>query len=146
MPGLGKEGVEHKAGGGKVAGRKQTRKPGIYRFETAMGKMSDCQDRDPQLIPQVSIAAHAEGLDGLVGTTVSEKANDEKANYVLLFQPQPTANLTGVRMMDQSKSVAVRPSETRGFFRFTPRPRKGKKKNKAGRHAWARRGEQRWLV
>ena len=38
MPGPGKEGVELKAGGGKVAGRKQTRKPGIYRVETAMGE------------------------------------------------------------------------------------------------------------
>ena len=99
----------------------------------------------------MSIAAHAEGLDGLVGTTTNDKANDKKANdkkanYVLLFQPQATANLRGVRIMDQSKPVAVRPSETRGFFRFTPRPRKGKKKNKSGRHAWARRGEQRWLV
>ena len=74
MPGPGKEGVELKAGGGKVAGRKQTRKPGIYRFETAMGKMSDCQVKGPQLIPQVSIAAHAEGLDGLVGTTTNKKA------------------------------------------------------------------------
>ena len=136
MPGLGKEGVELKAGGGKVAGRKQTRKPGIYRFETAMGEIADCQDRDPQPIPQVSIDAHAEDLDGLVGTTVNEKATD-----LLLFQPQPKANLTGVRMMGQSKSVAVRPSETHGFFRFTPRPRNGKKKNKSGRTAWARRGE-----
>ena len=92
----------------------------------------------------MSIYAHAEGLDGLVGTTINEKASDEKENPVLLFQPQPTANLTGDRMMDQSKSVAVRPNETRGFFRFTTRPRKGKK-NKAGRHAWERRGEQRWL-
>ena len=84
----------------------------------------------------MSIAAHAEGLDGLVGTTTNKKAtdkkaNDKKANPVLLFQPQATADLTGVRIMDQSKPVDVRPNETRGFFRFTPKPRNGKKKNKS---------------
>ena len=103
-----------------------------------MKKMADCQDKDPQLIPKVSIDAHAEGLDGLVGPTISKKAND-----TLLFQPQTTANLTGIGMIDQSESVDARPSGKRSLFRSPPKPRKSKaKKKKSGRPAWARRGEQ----
>ena len=41
-----------------------------------MEKMADCQDKDPQLIPKVTIDAHAEGLEGLVGPTINKKAND----------------------------------------------------------------------
>ena len=138
---LEKERVELKSIGVKVEGRAQSCKPRIYRIDTDMEKMADCQDKDPQLIPKVSIDAHAEGLDGLVGPSISKKAND-----TLLFQPQTTANLTGVRMLGQSEAVDVRPSETRGFFRSPPKPRKSKaRKKKSGRPAWGRRGEQRGL-
>ena len=47
-----KVGVELKAAGAKVAGRKETRKPHIDRIETDMGKMAVCQDQYP--------AAHAQ--------------------------------------------------------------------------------------
>ena len=86
---LEKERVELKAAGVKVAGRRQTCKPRIYRpdlspgsiariycIDTDMEKMADCQDKDPQLIPKVTIDAHAEGLEGLVGPTINKKAND----------------------------------------------------------------------
>ena len=73
---LEKERVELKAAGVKVAGRKQTCKLRIYRIDTDMEKMADCQDKDPQLIPKVTIDAHAEGLEGLVGPTINKKAND----------------------------------------------------------------------
>ncbi len=63
-----KEGVELKAAGAKVAGRKQTSKARVGRIETAVGEIADCQDRDPQLIPQVSIDAHPAGPDGLALT------------------------------------------------------------------------------
>ena len=106
-----------------------------------MKKMADCQDKDPQLIPKVSIDAHAEGLDGLVGSTTSKAKND-----TLLFQPRTTANLTGMRTIDQSESVDVRPSGKRRFFGSAPKPRKTRaRKKKSGRPAWARRGEQREL-
>ena len=138
---LEKERVELKAAGVKVAGRAQSCKPRIYRIGMDMEKMADCQDKDPQLIPKVSIDAHAEGLDGLVGPSINHKAND-----TLLFQPQTTANLTGIRMLDQSEPVDVRPSEERSFFRSPPKPRKSKsRKKKSARPAWGRRGEQRGL-
>ena len=60
-----KEGVELQAASMKVAGRKQTSKPGVWRIEIAVREIADCQDRDPQLIPQVSIDAHPAGPDGL---------------------------------------------------------------------------------
>ena len=93
-------------------------------------------------MPKVSIDAHAAGLDVLVGLTTNKKAND-----VLLFQPQPAANLTGVGMMGRSKSVTVCSGEIRGLFRSPPKPRKSKKKS--SRPAWTGRGERRgdfkWL-
>ena len=101
-----------------------------------MKKMADCQDKDPQLIPKVSIDAHAEGLDGLVGPTISKKAND-----TLLFQPQTTANLTGMRTVDQSESVDARPSGKRSLFRSAPKPRKTRaRKKKSGRPGGASSG------
>ena len=60
-----KEGVELKAAGGKVAVHRQTSKPRVWRIETAVREIADCQDRDPQANPLVSIDAHTEGLDGL---------------------------------------------------------------------------------
>ena len=100
--------------------------------------MADCQDKDPQLIPKVSIDAHAEGLDGLVGPTISKAKND-----TILLQPRTTANLTGMRTIDQSESVDARPSGKRSFFRSAPKSRKTRaRKKKSGRPAWARRGEQ----
>ena len=122
----------------KVEGRAQTCRPRIYRLDTDVKKMADCQDKDPQLIPKFSIDAHAEGLDGLVGPTISKKANDTH-----LFQPQTTANLTGIRTIDRSESVDARPSGKRSFFRSAPKSRKTRaRKKKSGRPAWARRGEQ----
>ena len=46
-----KEVVELKAAGGKVAGRKQTRKPRTCRIETDTGEKADCQDQEPQANP-----------------------------------------------------------------------------------------------
>ena len=65
--------MKPKAQGIAVEERARTCKPRIYRIDTDMKKMADCQDKDPQLIPKVSIDAHAEGLDGLVGPTISKK-------------------------------------------------------------------------
>ena len=60
-----KEGVELQAAGAKVAGHRQTSKARVWRIEISVREIADCQDRDPQLIPQVSIDAHPEGPDGL---------------------------------------------------------------------------------
>ena len=47
-----KEGVELQAAGAKVAGRKPTSKPRVWRIEISVREIADCQDRDPQLIPR----------------------------------------------------------------------------------------------
>ena len=50
-----------------------------------------------------------------------------ETNDVLLFQSWPTDNLTGVRMVDQSESVAVGFNGKSGLFRSQPKPREGMK-------------------
>ena len=86
--------------------------------ETAMGKMTDCQDQKSQPAHHVvSIAANAKRLDGLVELTINMTANDG-----LLLQSQPTAKRTSLRLIGQSASADARPSHTNGFSRFTPNP------------------------
>ena len=72
-----------------------------------------------------------------MGLTTNKGAND-----VLLLQPQPTANLAGLRMTGRTESVDVRPSEKRGLFLSSSRLRNGEQK-KAGLPAWTGTGEQR---
>ena len=86
--------------------------------ETAMGKMTDCQDRKSQpTLHVVSIASNAEGRGGLV-----ELTNNKTANDGLLLLSQPTAKQTSLPLMGQSASADARPSHTQGFSRLTPNP------------------------
>ena len=140
--GLEQERRELKDQGVKVAGRKQSCKPRIYRVGTEMDQVADCKDTDPELVPRISVTAKDGGLDGLVAPQIS----NNKSSEVLVFQPQTTTNLTGVRMLgDDNASIDARQTNSRSFFKSPPKPRKPKKK-KSGRPAWASRGEQRGLL
>ena len=88
------ERTERKVMDVKVAGRAQRCKPRMYRVDTGMKKIADCQERNPQLIPGVSIVALSAGSEGLVAPAVGKRANETR-----LFRHRTRASLAGTRML-----------------------------------------------
>ena len=99
----------------KVADQAQRCKPRIHRVDTGMKKIADCQDKDPQLIPRVSIEALSVGPDGLVAPAVGRRANQ-----IRLFQPRTTANPAGARMLGHREPEDASTGGRPGFSRFRP--------------------------
>ena len=78
----------------KAADQLQRCKPRKCRVDTGTKKTADCQERNPQLIPGVSIVALSAALDGMVSPAVGKRPNETR-----LFRHRTRASLVGTRML-----------------------------------------------